>query len=319
MFLPYATSELTYRRPWANYALLAATAVAFFAFGGFDHYAVARSARDFGVGGDSALGPVSYLFVHADLAHLIGNLLALWLFGNSICARVGNLAYVPLYLVLGALSGLTQQLFHDGYTIGASGAINGLIAMFLAITPRARISILLGWLFPPLLRTWTVRSYWVIGLWVLFDVIGALSSHGPVAYGAHLGGYLFGLLVALAGLRLRAIPTDDDDRTLPDLFGWSWRRKTAVAAPSTQPLAATVASGEAAPRKATPAPARRPAAPRPAPAPVLHRAAPAPDGLRRDPQFVELTCACGERVEASRLFGLEGLRCPGCGAPLEPA
>lgn len=307
VFLPYATHELTYRRPWANYFLLAVTAAAFFVFGGMDHFALARSVRDHALGGRSGLGPLSYLFLHANLAHLIGNLVALWVFGNAICARVGNAVYLPLYLALGVLAGLSQQLFHDGLTVGASGAINGLVAMFLVVNPKARMSILVGWLLPPIFRSWTVRSFWLIGVWMIWDVVGALTSSGPVAYGAHLAGYLFGALFAFGGLRLGLVPLDDDERSLPDLLGWSRRR-----GPRPEPArAATVPDAPPAPR-ATPKPRLHPA-----PKPVLHRVAAAPEGLRRDPQFVTVTCACGERVETSRLFGLDGLRCPRCHAPLE--
>lgn len=318
VFLPYATHELTYRRPWANYALLTVTCAAFFAFGGMDRYALVRSVQDYALGGESPLGPITYLFLHADLGHLIGNMLALWLFGNAICARVGNAAYLPLYLGLGALAGLAQLVLHDGYTIGASAAINGLVGMFLVINPRARMSILVGWLLPPIFRSWTLRSYWFIAVWVIWDVIGAMTGSDAVAYGAHVVGYLLGVGVALAGLRLRLVPLDDDERTLPDLLGWDLR---GLAAPRRQGTRAAVAASAAVvpgAKRTAPPQAPAPTATVP-PRPVVHRAAAPPDGLRRDPQFITLICTCGERVEASRLFGLDGLRCPRCRAPMAPA
>ncbi|PKN57134.1 MAG: hypothetical protein CVU56_12650 [Deltaproteobacteria bacterium HGW-Deltaproteobacteria-14] len=318
VFLPYATHELTYRRPWANYALLFVTCAAFFAFGGMDRFALARSVHGYALGGESPLGPITYLFIHVDLGHLIGNMLALWLFGNAICARVGNAAYPPLYLALGALAGLAQMVSHDGYTVGASAAINGLVGMFLVINPRARMSILVGWLLPPVFRTWNLRSYWFIAVWMIWDIIGAATGSDEIAYGAHLAGYLLGVGVALAALRLRLVPLDDAERTLPDLLGWGWR---GLAPPRRQSTRAAVEASDAVVRRATrtappQAPDRRSTVP---PRPVVHRPIAPPDGLRRDPQFTTLICACGERVEASRLFGLDGLRCPRCQAPLAPA
>jgi len=326
VILPYATHELTYRRPWANYALIVGTVAAFFALGGTHGFAVAESARRLGLGGTSGFGAVTYLFVHADLAHLIGNMLALWLFGNAICARVGGGRYLPLYVALGAAAGGVHLLFADGVTIGASAAINGLVGLFLVFNPRARVSILVGWLLPPVFRTVAIRGTWFIGVWVIWDLVGALTGSRGIAYDAHLAGFLLGAAVGLGALRLRLVRLDPLERSLPDLLGWRWRsRPSATERAAIVPEAALAPADE--PRRA--ARFRLPragalSAPKPAARRrTLLRATMAPsatadatEGLHRDPQFVTLICSCGERTEISRVFVTEGLRCQHCRAPL---
>ncbi|MCA9513979.1 MAG: rhomboid family intramembrane serine protease, partial [Myxococcales bacterium] len=172
-FIPLRTAEVSARRPWANYALMAVTvALTAFAWTGGD-LDFARRVATYGLGGTSGLDLVSHNFLHANVWHLLANLVGLWVFGNAICARVGSAAYIPLYLALGAATGLVAKLFGTPLAIGASGTINALVGLAVVTSPRIRVTAVVG-------AFWHVRkvdlpSAWFVAVWVLIDVVGAFA------------------------------------------------------------------------------------------------------------------------------------------------
>jgi len=144
---------------------------------------------------------ITALFMHGGLAHLGGNMLYLWIFGDNVEDKLGHLNYFIFYLLCGVLSGLSHvfsTLFfgQDLLTpcLGASGAISAVLAGYVVLFPHKRIFI---WL---LFFVITVPAFVVIGLWFLFQVsngLGALGGEqaGGVAYAAHIGGFIAGLLL----------------------------------------------------------------------------------------------------------------------------
>ena len=118
--------------------------------------------------GLSIKGLVGYMWLHGGLLHFGGNLIFLWLFGNAVCSKIGNLYYLPVYLFLGMMAGFTHLLFSDQAAIGASGAINGLVGMYLVFFPENSISCFFCfwfWFWRPI--WFSVRSFWIILLWFL--------------------------------------------------------------------------------------------------------------------------------------------------------
>jgi membrane associated rhomboid family serine protease len=136
---------------------------------------------------------ITYQFFHADIAHIVGNMVFLWVFGDDIERAVGRRRFLAFYLLCGVVGGLAF-VANDPHSqielIGASGAIAGVVVAYVMLRPCAKITVLLG-IIP--LR---ISAYWVVGLFVLTQLwnLGA-SSKSEVAYWAHFGGMLAGGLL----------------------------------------------------------------------------------------------------------------------------
>lgn len=146
------------------------------------------------------------MFLHGGFAHLAGNMLFLWIFGDNVEHRVGRLGYLALYLLTGMLATWTFSWFAGGSMVplvGASGAISGVIGLYFLMFPRNRVRTFV-FLFPFVMDVWLIPVRWVIGFYVLVDNLlpFLLGAESGVAYGAHLGGFMAGLGVAWGGERL---------------------------------------------------------------------------------------------------------------------
>jgi len=136
---------------------------------------------------------VTYQFFHADLGHVFGNMIFLWVFGDDIERALGRLRYLAFYLLSGIAGGLVF-VANDPHSkielIGASGAIAGVVIAYVMLRPCAKITVLLG-IIP--LR---IGAYWVIGLFVILQLwnLGS-TSKSEVAYWCHFGGMLAGAIL----------------------------------------------------------------------------------------------------------------------------
>ena len=140
------------------------------------------------------LALVVSIFLHGSVAHLVGNLLFLWVFGNNIEDRRGPLSYLVFYLSAGLVAAAAQYALDPASTVpivGASGAIAGVMGAYFAWFPRARIKtmIILG---PVFFRK--IQAYWVLGVWFVSQFL-ITDGGGSVAWMAHVGGFVFGLVV----------------------------------------------------------------------------------------------------------------------------
>jgi membrane associated rhomboid family serine protease len=136
---------------------------------------------------------VTYQFFHADLGHILGNMVFLWVFGDDIERALGRLTYLAFYLLCGIIGGLVFALTVPQSKIeliGASGAIAGVVVAYIMLRPCAKVTVLLG-IIP--LR---ISAYWVIGLFVItqFWNLGS-ASKSDVAYWCHVGGMLAGAVL----------------------------------------------------------------------------------------------------------------------------
>jgi membrane associated rhomboid family serine protease len=140
------------------------------------------------------------MFLHGSLLHLGGNMLFLWIFGNNIEDSMGRLTFIVFYL-LGGFSALALQVATDPdstiVTIGASGAIAGVLGASARLYPRARVVTLI--IIIIFFTVVTLPALLVLGLWFLLQLLPAFSepagsAGGGVAYFAHIGGFLFGVL-----------------------------------------------------------------------------------------------------------------------------
>ena len=141
----------------------------------------------------------SSMFLHGGWMHLIGNMLYLWVFGNNVEDAMGHKRFILFYLSCGLLAALTQAVLNPDSEIpmiGASGAISGVLGAYVLLHPHARILVVIP--IGILIYTPWIAAYWVLGFWFVLQLINSLisdSDMGGVAYGAHIGGFVAGMLL----------------------------------------------------------------------------------------------------------------------------
>jgi membrane associated rhomboid family serine protease len=145
---------------------------------------------------------ISSMFMHGGVAHLLGNLLYLWIFGDNLEDAMGHRKYFFFYLLCGIIAGLSH-VFFTAYSeqnmympsLGASGAISGVLGGYILLFPRRRVHV---WLF--FFFTISVPAFLAVGVWFVFQLINGMGvlggdETGGVAYAAHIGGFIGGLLL----------------------------------------------------------------------------------------------------------------------------
>jgi membrane associated rhomboid family serine protease len=165
---------------------------------------------------------VTAMFLHGGILHLLGNMLFLWIFGTNVEDAMSRWRF-PLFYLLGGLTAIGLQIAVDPSstvpTVGASGAIAAVLGGYILLYPRARVVTVV---FVILLFTLIELPAWVmLGFWFLMQALFAVSSvvnqigdGGGVAYAAHVGGFVFGLLAIRAFAQRRKQPP-------PPSLGWA--------------------------------------------------------------------------------------------------
>ncbi len=141
------------------------------------------------------LAVLTSMFLHGGLAHLGGNMLFLWIFGNNVEDRLGHVRYLLFYLAAGIVATLAHIAVQPSSTVpvvGASGAIAGVMGAYLVWFPKARITTLFVF-FLILFRQ--VQARWVLAIWFISQFF--INPNGGVAWVAHVGGFVFGMLIGL--------------------------------------------------------------------------------------------------------------------------
>ena len=141
--------------------------------------------------------PITSMFLHGSFGHIIGNMWFLWIFGDNIESVCGRRKFIIFYILSGLFAGLLHFLLYPASnipTIGASGAIAGILGAYIVLYPRAKILTLI-WFF--VITTARISAVWFLGFWFVMQlfygsigVIAAVST--GVAYWAHIGGFLAG-------------------------------------------------------------------------------------------------------------------------------
>src|ERR1051325_2365117 len=148
---------------------------------------------------------ITSMFMHGGIAHIFGNMLFLWIFGDNIEDRIGHLRYLIFYFVCGIIAGLSHVFATAMFasdpsgllvpSLGASGAISGVLGAYILLFPTKRVMVIISWFVT------AVPAFIAIGLWFVFQLISGLgvlgsgSQAGGVAYAAHIGGFISGLLL----------------------------------------------------------------------------------------------------------------------------
>jgi membrane associated rhomboid family serine protease len=148
---------------------------------------------------------ITSMFMHGGIAHLLGNMLFLWIFGDNLEHTMGHVRYAIFYLVCGVIASLAHVITTAMFatdpssllipSLGASGAISGVLGGYILLYPHRRVTVIL-------FRFLTdVPAYVAIGIWFAFQLISGLgilgggSQQGGVAYAAHVGGFIAGLVL----------------------------------------------------------------------------------------------------------------------------
>jgi len=175
-------------------------------------YSVPEIAAHFSLG-HQAFALLSFMFVHGGFWHLLGNMWSLYIFGDNVEDRLGSLRYLIFYLLCGWVSGLSHLFTNwDSQipTIGASGAIAGVMGAYLILYPRARILTL--FLFFPV----EIPAFFFLGIWFFIQFLSAAGAHGQtsgIAWWAHIGGFVFGMIFLKLFLMIPELGVSDKLRS----------------------------------------------------------------------------------------------------------
>ncbi len=140
------------------------------------------------------------MFLHGGWMHLVGNMLYLWIFGDNIEDRLGHLRFIVFYFLAGVIGSLVQIMISPLSTIpqiGASGAISGILGAYILLFPKAKVLTLVPLFY--FIRIIRLPAYFILGFWIVLQIINGFVSlsytaQGGVAFFAHIGGFIAGLI-----------------------------------------------------------------------------------------------------------------------------
>lgn len=153
---------------------------------------------DYFTTGHQVLSFLTFMFLHGGFLHLLGNMWSLYIFGDNVEDRLGHLRYLMFYLLCGLASGISHLAinWHSMIpTIGASGAIAGVMGAYFILYPRAKVLTLVPIFF--FFQFIELPAFLFLGIWFLFQFMsaaGASAQAGGIAWWAHIGGFVFGVI-----------------------------------------------------------------------------------------------------------------------------
>ena len=195
------------RTPFVTYILVAINVVVFLGQLGLDDRALGEAFWTWGVvperitSGNGLETLITSQFLHSGFWHIAGNMLFLWIFGDNLEDELGHFGFLVFYLASGVGAAMFQILPDPSSGIpmvGASGAIAGVMGGYLLLFPKARVDVL--FIFIVFFKIIPMRAWVMLGAWFalqVFNSVGSDSEAGGVAYWAHSGGFVIGLLLAL--------------------------------------------------------------------------------------------------------------------------
>lgn len=220
--LPIRTSISPRNTPYANYLLIAAN-IFIFLLTYWPHEVFMEGRRALEPLRPAALqfmlSPdrpyiwqfVTYAFLHGGWMHIIGNMYFLFMFGNNVNDRLGNVGYLCFYFAGAVFSGIGHSLLHTSPVLGASGAVAAVTGAYLVLFPNTLITVF--FMFFYFWDTFEIRALYFIAFKLIFwdNIFEPKFSSQAIAYDAHLAGYFFGMLAILALLGVRLIDSGGVD------------------------------------------------------------------------------------------------------------
>ena len=163
---------------------------------------------------------ITSMFLHGGWMHLIGNMTYLYIFGDNIEETLGKIKFIIFYLLTGGCAALAQALLDPSSTIpmvGASGAIAGILGGYLILFPRAKIKVFFWFII--FFKIIKIRAYIVLGGWILIQFLsfnGNDLNSGGIAYAAHIGGFISGIILIYIMKNKKKIRHDISKSSVPN-------------------------------------------------------------------------------------------------------
>lgn len=214
--LPIRTSIYPKKTPYANYILIAINFVIFLL--SMHMVADPRGGQGLDLRGwarQFMLFPdhpyiwqfVTYAFLHSGLWHILGNMYFLYLFGNNVNDKLGNVGYLCFYLAGAVFSGIGSALLSHNPILGASGAVAAVTGAYLVLFPKTLITVIIWFFYDTEIRA----LYFIAFKLIVWDNIIGADPNQNIAYNAHLAGYGFGIFAILGMLSVGLLPKDIND------------------------------------------------------------------------------------------------------------
>lgn len=170
----------------------------------------------------------SSMFLHGGWGHLLGNMVFLWVFGNNVEDSMGHVRFVAFYLLTGLAGGASHLALNAASgvpTVGASGAISGVMGAYVLLYPRVQVHVLMPFFLVVRMPAFVVLGYWIV-LQVLFGLMERAGAGGGVAFWAHIGGFFAGFALIKAFARPALVGAKRTKRHLSRAeireHGWWW-------------------------------------------------------------------------------------------------
>lgn len=291
MIIPYSTEVLIKKWPIGNLVIMGCCILSFFMLlSGMFSQGVLETMI---LTGWNPIGLIGHQFIHAGFWHLAFNMLYLWVFGNTVCEKVGSWVYAVIFLVTGVIAGGIHNLMDGNPAVGASGAINGVMGFYLVLHPANRVNCFYWFLRP---GTFSISGFWLILLWFLVDAWNALAgAETGIAYWAHVGGFLSGFGLGVIALKQGVATMAQYDN--PTLLDYMSRRK---------------GGGDASLRTRSSATESLPDRSR------IHRYAEASILPSPAPKDINLDCPhCAQNLEVPAALIGQAFVCPACGGGIQ--
>lgn len=174
------------------------------------------------------LSLVSSMFLHGGWGHLLGNMVFLWVFGNNVEDSMGHVRFIAFYLLTGLVGGVAHLALNASSgvpTVGASGAISGVMGAYVLLYPRVQVHVLMPYFLVVRMPAYAVLGYWIV-LQVLFGLMERTGAGGGVAFWAHIGGFFAGFALIKAFARPQLVGAKRTKRHLSRAeirdHGWWW-------------------------------------------------------------------------------------------------
>lgn len=143
-----------------------------------------------------------YMWLHMSPIHIVGNLITLWIFGRHVSLKVGNANYPLVYVCLGFAAATVHVIYDGRPTIGASGAIMGILGMHVVLC----------------FKRFGMFGPWLVLIWFLLNLTAAVINKYPTTYMAHVGGFVAGIILANLLILFRVADCDETDQALVRLL-----------------------------------------------------------------------------------------------------
>ena len=171
-----------------------------------------KDVEQFVLQGWSVAALFGHMWLHLSHFHIIGNLIFLWVFGNAVCSKLGNLLYLPVYLGTGLVAAIVHLFFDGRPAVGASGAIFGIVGVYFMLYPFNSIKCI--FVFIVYVRRINIAGFWIILWWIALNVLGAVSGYTAAAYFGHIGGFVAGVILAIVLLKSKLVIRDSMDNAI---------------------------------------------------------------------------------------------------------